>query len=61
MVCSSQDVLHSVPQFFWEFVHNPLTLALVVLTLVMIGGQGDWWGKIKKSLFKTNPVQARKS
>jgi putative tricarboxylic transport membrane protein len=56
-----QDVLHSVPQFLLQFIVNPLTLALVVLTLVMVGGQADWWGKIKRALFKTKSVRTEKS
>jgi putative tricarboxylic transport membrane protein len=46
-----QDVQHSIPLFFWEFIRNPLTLALVILTLVMIGSQRNWWGKIREAVF----------
>jgi len=56
-----QDVQHSVPLFFWEFIRSPLTLALIILTITMIGSQAGWWDKIKKSLFKTKSIQAEKS
>jgi putative tricarboxylic transport membrane protein len=56
-----QDVQHSVPLFFWEFIRSPLTLGLIILTIVMIGSQAGWWDKIKKSLFKTKSVKAEKS
>jgi putative tricarboxylic transport membrane protein len=55
-----QDVQHKVFLFFWEVVSNPLTLALIIVTIVMIGSQAGWWDKIKKSLFKTVSVQADK-
>jgi hypothetical protein len=38
-----------------------LTLALVILTLVMIGGQAGWRDNIKKSLSKTKSAQMEKS
>ncbi len=56
-----QDVLNSGPQFLLQFLVNPLTLALVILTLVMIGGQGDWWGKIKQGLSKTKQDHSEES
>jgi len=56
-----QDVQHSIPLFFWKFVSSPLTLALIILTITMIGSQAGWWDKIKKSLFKTKSVQSEKS
>jgi len=55
-----QDVQHSIPQFFWGFVSRPLTLALIVLTLVMICGQGDWRGKFKRILSKAKSGQTEK-
>jgi putative tricarboxylic transport membrane protein len=56
-----QDVQHSIPLFFWKFVSSPLTLALIIVTVVMIGSQAGWWDKLKKALFKTVSVQADKS
>jgi putative tricarboxylic transport membrane protein len=55
-----QDVHQSIPMFFWEFIGHPLTLGLVILTLVMLGSQADWWDKIKKSLSKTKSAQVEK-
>jgi putative tricarboxylic transport membrane protein len=51
-----QDVQNNALLFLWQFLCNPLTLGLVIVTLVMIGGQGGWWEKIKKSLFKAKSV-----
>jgi len=51
-----QDVQHNVLLFFWEFIRNPLTLALIIVTIVMIGSQAGWWDRFKKSLFKTAPM-----
>jgi putative tricarboxylic transport membrane protein len=56
-----QDVQHSIPLFFWEFVRNPLTLGLIIVTVVMIGSQAGWWDKLKKAFFKKVSVQADKS
>jgi putative tricarboxylic transport membrane protein len=56
-----QDVQHSIPLFFWEFVSNPLTLALIIVTVVMVGSQAGWWDKLKKAFFKKVSVQADKS
>jgi putative tricarboxylic transport membrane protein len=47
-----QDVQHNVPLFFWEFLRNPLTLLLIIVTIVMVGSQADWWERLKTSLFK---------
>jgi len=56
-----QDVQHSVPQFFWEFVSNPLTLALILITVMMVGSQAGWWDKLKKILAERKSIQAGKA
>ncbi len=48
-----QDVQDSVPLFLSGFFTHPLTLVLVVITVAMLGSQGNWWAKIKAFISKT--------
>lgn len=47
-----RDVQDSVPMSLWGFITSPLSLALVAVTIAMLGSQYNRWGRIRKALWK---------